>query len=47
MRELKILSLVIAFAMISVMTMAQGERKYIRQGNKEYNGGEFNESEIQ
>ncbi|MBL7113472.1 MAG: tetratricopeptide repeat protein [Bacteroidales bacterium] len=29
------------------MTMAQGERKYIRQGNKEYNGGEFNESEIQ
>ena len=47
MRELKILSLVFAFIMITLMTMAQGERKYIRQGNKDYSNGEFNESEIQ
>ena len=47
MREFNIVILVLTFTLISGMTMAQGERKYIRQGNKEYNEGEFNESEIQ
>ena len=47
MRVFKITYLVLTLSLISVLTMAQGEKKYIRQGNKVYHEGEFNESEIQ
>ena len=47
MKARNILILLFVLCLFPGMAEAQGERKYIRQGNKEYNENEFNESEIQ
>ena len=45
MKAFKLL-LVLSLALVSVNTFAQKERKYIRQGNKEFDNSNYENSEI-
>ena len=46
MSAFKIYFFLFMLNLVSLVALAQGERKYIRQGNKEYGQGNYNDSEI-